>query len=185
MISERDVVVLVGSLRRASINLRLAKVLQAIAPTRLTLDIVPIGDLPLYNQDLDTEKPPSAWAAFRDRVRRSDAVLFVTPEYNRSLPAALKNALEVGSRPYGKSVWENKPGAVTGASPGLLGGSAAALHLRQILVSVNVAVLPQPEVYLSSADKFIDEAGLISSDATNAFLGNFLDAFGAWVDKLA
>lgn len=185
MFEERDVVVLVGSLRKASINLKLAKVLQAIAPAGLRLDILPIGDLPLYNQDLDTEAPPSTWVAFRDRVHRSDAVLFVTPEYNRSLPAALKNAVEVGSRPYGKSVWENKPGAVTGASPGLLGGSAAALHLRQVLVNVNVAVLPQPEVYLSGADKLIDEAGSFSNDGTKAFLGTFLSAFGAWIEKLA
>ena len=185
MTAERDVVVLVGSLRKASINLRLAKALQAIAPAGLRLDIVPIGDLPLYNQDLETETPPSPWVAFRDRVRGCDAVLFVTAEYNRSVPSVLKNALDVGSRPFGKGVWHNKPGAVTGASPGSLGGAAAALHLRQILAAVNVAVLPQPEVYLNGADKLFDEANMFSNDGTKAFLGSFLGAFETWIEKLA
>ena len=166
------------------ISLKVAKALQALAPRGLRLEIVPIGDLPLYNQDLDTAAPPAAWIAFRERIRACDAVLFVTPEYNRSLPAALKNALEVGSRPYGKSVWEAKPGAVASASPGALGGSAAALQLRQVLMNVNVQALPQPEVYLSGADKLFDASGALANEGTKAFLEGFLRDFQSWVDRL-
>lgn len=185
MSAVKDVVVLVGSLREASINRKVAQALQAIAPTGMRLEIVPIGELPLYNQDLDTPEPPRPWAAFRERIGACDAVLFVTPEYNRSIPAALKNALDVGSRPYGKGVWGAKPAAVVSASPGLLGGSAAALHLRQVLAGVNVSTLPQPEVYLSGADKLFDEAGALVNEATKAFLENFLRTFEAWLGKLA
>lgn len=117
----RDVAVIVGSLRKASINRMVANALAELAPAGLKLGIVEIGQLPLYNQDGDDD-PPAEWTAFRERVRAADSVLFVTPEYNRSVPAALKNALDVGSRPYGKSAWSGKPGAVVSASPGGIGG---------------------------------------------------------------
>ena len=129
----RDVAVFVGSLRKDSINRKVANALVGLVPPSLKLSIVEIGQLPLYNQDAD-EQPPAAWTAFRGRLRAADAVLFVTPEHNRSVPAALKNALDVGSRPYGHSVWNGKPGAVISASPGAIGGFGANHHLRQSLV---------------------------------------------------
>jgi chromate reductase len=113
----RDVAVIVGSLRKGSINRHVANALAELAPSAMKLNIIEIGQLPIYNQDGD-ENPPAAWTAFRDRIRAADAVLFVTPEHNRSVPAALKNALDIGSRPYGKSAWSGKPGAVVTASPG-------------------------------------------------------------------
>src|SRR5512143_2904061 len=122
MASDRNVAVLVGSLRKASFNRRVANALATLAPGSLRLEIVEIRDLPLYDQDLDDEsRPPAAWQSFRSRIKAADAVLFVTPEYNRSVPGVLKNAIDVGSRPYGKSVWCGKPGAVISVSPGAIG----------------------------------------------------------------
>src|SRR4029453_14567844 len=120
------------------------------------------------------EKPPQTWTAFRDRVRRADAVLFVTPEYNRSVPAPLKNAIDVGSRPYGSSVWGGKPGAVISPSPGAIGGFGANQHLRQSMVFLNVPMLQQPEAYISGVDKLLDEQGAIANESTKGFLGKFL-----------
>jgi chromate reductase len=144
-----NVCVLVGSLRKASLNGMLANTLISLAPSSLKLDIVEIGQLPLYNEDLETAAVPAPWTAFRQRVKAADAVLFVTPEYNRSVPAALKNALDVGSRPYGASVWDRKPGAIVSASPGAIGGFGANHHLRQSLVFLNVPTMQQPEAYLT------------------------------------
>src|SRR5512138_3676265 len=118
-----------------------ARALAALAPPQLALEIVEIRDLPLYDADLDGASPPAAWIAFRDRIRRADAVLFVTPEYNRSVPGALKNALDVGSRPYGQSAWDRKPGAVISVSPGAIGGFGANHHLRQSLVFLDMPAL--------------------------------------------
>ena len=134
--SPRDVAVLVGSLRKDSINRKVAAALRELAPASLKLEIIEIGHLPLYNRDQDA-KPPAEWAAFRQRIKGADAILFVTPEYNRSVPAPLKNAIDVGSRPYGQSAWNGKPGAVVSASPGAIGGFGANHHLRQSLVFLN------------------------------------------------
>src|SRR5450755_4680974 len=175
-----SVAVLVGSLRKDSINRKLAHALAALAPDTLKLKIVEIGELSLYNQDHDAT-PPAEWTAFRERILAADAILFVTPEYNRSVPAALKNALDVGSRPYGKSVWSGKPGAVVSASPGAIGAFGANHHLRQSLVFLNVPAMQQPEAYIGGADKLFDQSGQLSSDATGAFLRQFMDAFAAWV----
>lgn len=175
-----DVAVIVGSLRKDSINRKLAHALIEVAPSSLKLQIVEIGQLTLYNQD-DDPNPPAAWTAFRDRVRAADAVLFVTPEYNRSVPAPLKNALDVGSRPYGQSVWNGKPGAVISASPGAMGGFGANHHLRQSLVFLNVPAMQQPEAYLSGADKLFDASGKLSNDGTRAVLQKFMQAYAAWV----
>src|ERR1700710_2661109 len=125
-----NVCVLVGSLRKASFNRMLANALISLAPSSLQLDIVEIGQLPLYNEDLDTNSPPAPWTNFRQRVKAADAVLFVTPEYNRSVPAVLKNALDVGSRPYGSSVWDGKPGAVVSVSPRAPRGGGGPPHHR-------------------------------------------------------
>jgi chromate reductase len=176
----RDVAVFVGSLRKDSINRKVANALVGLAPPSLKLSIVDIGQLPLYNQDAD-EQPPAAWTAFRERLRAADAVLFVTPEHNRSVPAALKNALDVGSRPYGHSVWNGKPGAVISASPGAIGGFGANHHLRQSLVFLNVPAMQQPEAYLGGADKLFDANGSLTNDRTRSFLQQFMQAYAAWV----
>ena len=176
----RDVAVIVGSLRKDSINRKVANALVELAPAALRLSIVEIGQLPFYNQDLETDPPPAPWTAFRQRIKAADAVLFVTPEYNRSLPAALKNALDVGSRPYGASVWDRKPGAIVSSSPGAIGGFGANHHLRQSLVFLNVPTIQQPEAYLSHADKLFDEQGKLVSDGTRKFLQEFMQAFSNW-----
>ena len=183
--SVRRVAVIVGSLRKDSYNRKMALALAALAPASLKLEIVEIGRLPLYDQDLDGEDPPAAWTAFRERVRSSDALLFVTPEYNRSVPGVLKNAIDVGSRPYGRSAWQGKPGAVVTVSPGALGGFGANHHLRQSLVFLDVPTMQQPEAYLGGAATLFDAQGRIAADATREFSKKFVDAFAAWVEKHA
>jgi chromate reductase len=155
MDAARDVAVFIGSLRKDSINRKVANALVELAPPLLKLSVIEIGQLPLYNQDGD-ENPPAEWTAFRERVKTVDAVLFVTPEHNRSVPAAMKNALDIGSRPYGQSVWNGKPGAVVSASPGAIGGFGANQHLRQSLVFLNVPTMQQPEAYIGGADKLFN-----------------------------
>jgi len=174
------VATLVGSLRRDSINRKVALALAELAPPSLKLEIVEIGALPLYNADLDVT-PPAPWTEFRARIAAANAVLFVTPEYNRSVPAPLKNALDVGSRPYGHSAWKGKPGAVVSASPGAIGGFGANHHLRQSLVFLDVPALPQPEVYLSAADKLFGADGRLANDSTRSFLVQFLQRFALFI----
>ncbi|HEX4952833.1 MAG TPA: NAD(P)H-dependent oxidoreductase [Thermoanaerobaculia bacterium] len=184
MPEQRDVAVIVGSLRKDSLNRRMAHALAAVAPEALRLEIVEIRDLPLYDQDLDTD-PPAPWVTFRERLRRADAVLFVTPEYNRSMPGALKNALDVGSRPPGQSGWKGKPGAVMTVSPGALGGFGANHHLRQTLVALNVPTMPHPEAYVGQAGDLFDADGKITSDRIRDLTVRFMAAFGAWVEANA
>jgi chromate reductase, NAD(P)H dehydrogenase (quinone) len=179
----RNVAVLVGSLRKESLNRRMAHALSELATQDLKLDIVEIGGLPLYNQDLDAS-PPQPWREFRDRIRAADAALFVTPEYNRSIPAPLKNAIDVGSRPYGSSVWDGKPGAVVSVSPSAIGGFGANHHLRQCFVFLNVPVMQQPEAYIGGADKLF-EGGKLVNDSTRQYLTRFLQAFAAWIEHNA
>jgi chromate reductase len=176
----RDVVVLVGSLRKESLNRKMAMALQAIAPPSLKLAIVEIGDLPLYNQDLDATPAPAS-VAFKQRVRKADAVLFVTPEYNRSVPGALKNAIDVGSRPKAESAWEGKPCAVISVSPGAIGGFGANQHLRQSFVFLNMPAMQQPEAYIGGADKLFGAQGQLTNDSTRAFLDKFRAAFATWI----
>jgi chromate reductase, NAD(P)H dehydrogenase (quinone) len=183
MASPIDVVALVGSLRRGSFTRRLVRALSTVAPAGLHLEIVSIGELPLYNQDLE-EKPPQPWVEFRDRVRRAGAVLFATPEYNRSVPGALKNAIDVGSRPHGKSVWNNKPAAVISNSPGAIGAFGANHHLRQSLVYLNMQTLAQPEAYLGGIDKLVDENGQFTKDETRKFCATFMSEFERWINRL-
>ncbi len=175
-----DVAVMVGSLRRDSINRKVANALVELAPDALKLTIIEIGNLPIYNQDVD-ESPPAAWTQFRERIRSVDAVLFVTPEHNRSVPAALKNAIDIASRPYGKSAWSGKPGAVVSASPGSIGGFGANHHLRQSLVFLNIPAMAQPEAYLGGADKLFDAHGKLANEGTRIFLHDFMRAFEAWI----
>jgi chromate reductase len=180
----KDIAVFVGSLRKDSLNRKMAHALAEIAPASLALQVVEIGQLPLYNADRDDgEQPPAAWGAFRRRVRAADAVLFVTPEYNRSVPGALKNALDVGSRPLGANAWRGKPGAVVSVSPGAIGAFGANHHLRQSLVFLDMPTLQQPEMYVGGAGSLFDADGGIATDKTRAFLQGFVTAFTAWVEK--
>ena len=181
MDTTRDVAVLVGSLRKDAFSRKTANVLIDLAPKSLNLEIVEIGQLPLYNQD-DEESPPAAWTAFRERVRAADAVLFVTPEYNRSVPAALKNALDVASRPYGQSAWDGKPGAVVSVSPGAIGGFGANHHLRQSLVFLNVATMQQPEAYIGGAASLFAADGKLTNQGTSEFQSKFMQSFAAWIE---
>ncbi len=180
MIAVRDIAVFVGSLRKESLNRKLAKALAELAPSSLKLEIVEIGQLPLYNQDFD-EDPSSVYVEFRARVRAADGVLFITPEYNRSVPGALKNALDVASRPYGQSAWNGKPGAVISASPGAIGGFGANHHLRQSLVFLNVPAMQQPEAYIGGADKLFDASGKLANEGTRKSLQQFIEAFANWI----
>ena len=179
-----DVAVLVGSLRKESLNRKVAVALARMAPPSLHLEIVEIGNLPLFNQD-EEANPPRASAAFKARIARADAVLFVTPEYNRSVPGVLKNAIDVASRPYGKSAWDGKPCAVISVSQGAIGGFGANHHLRQSLVFLDMPTLQQPEAYIGGAGDLFDAQGNIAKEATRAFLQKFLDAFAAWIERAA
>jgi len=179
-----NVCVLVGSLRKASLNGMLANALMSLAPSSMKLEIAEIGQLPFFNQDLETDSSPAQWTAFRQRVMAADAVLFVTPEYNRSMPAVLKNALDVGSRPYGSSVWDRKPGAIVSGSPSAIGAFGANHHLRQSLVFLNVPTMQQPEAYVGHVDKLFDEHGKFVSDSTQKFLQGFMQAFAKWVETI-
>ena len=162
-----------------------ANVAAALAPASLELKQVEIGDLPFYNEDLENANAPAPWASFRQAIKNSDALLFVTPEYNRSVPAVLKNAIDVGSRPYGKGVFGGKPGAIISVSPGAIGGFGANHHLRQSLVFVDVPTMPQPEAYIGGASKLFDPAGNLTNDGTKEFLQKFMNAFASWVEKHA
>lgn len=183
MASQRDIAVIVGSLRKESFSRKAANALIGLAPASLKLAIVEIGNLPLYNQDLETAAPPAEWTAFRDHIRPVQGVIFVTPEYNRSVPGVLKNALDVGSRPYGKSVWDKKPAAIVSVSPGALGAFGANHHLRQSLVFLNMPPLQMPEAYVGGADKLFDAQGKLVNDSTREFLSKFMQAYATWVEK--
>jgi chromate reductase len=182
MTASYDVVAIVGSLRRESFTRRLVRSFMRVAPAALQIEIVEIRDLQLYDQDLEAA-PPAAWAGFRARVKRADAVLFATPEYNRSVPGLLKNAIDVGSRPYGQSAWSGKPAAVVSVSPGALGAFGANHHLRQSLVFLDMPTMQQPEAYIGHADKLFDDAGEFINPGTREFAQKFLAAFAAWIER--
>ena len=184
MAQVRDVAVLVGSLRKESYSRKLALAFSRLVPPGLSLSIVELRELSMYDQDLD-EAPPAPWLAFRERIRRADAVLFVTPEYNRSVPAVLKNAIDIGSRPYGKSAWDGKPCAVISVSPGALGGFGANHHLRQSLVFLNMPVLQAPEAYVGNVATLLNERGELTNDGTRAFLTKVGQAFATFVERNA
>ena len=178
----RKVAVIVGSIRQGAFSRKLALALAKLAPDTLSLEIVEIGAMPFYDQDGETTAP-AAWLEFRAAVKAADAVLFVTPEYNRSVPGVLKNAIDVGSRPYGQSVWDGKPGAVVSNSPGAIGGFGANHHLRQSLVFLNVPVLQQPEAYIGAVHKLFDDDGAITVEATSTLLAGFMTTFAAWIER--
>lgn len=177
--------VLLGSLRQGSYSSQLARALAQAASPSLQFTSIEIGDLPLYNQDLETDAPPAAWTRFRQQVAAVDALLFVTPEYNRTVPAALKNAVDVGSRPWGQSIWNDKPALVVGQSPGALGGIAASQHLRLSLAALNVPVLGQPEAYVSNVASLFDAQGELNNEQTREYCVQLMLAFETWARRLS
>jgi chromate reductase len=177
-----DVVSVIGSLRRDSYTRRFVQALMPLAPDSLRIDIEEIGGLPHFNEDLESA-PPSEWRKFRERIQRADAVLFATPEYNRSVPGVLKNAIDVGSRPYGQSVWAGKPAAVASVSISALGAFGANHHLRQSLVFLDMPTLQQPEVYIGNVTQLMDASGQITSASVRDFCSSFLLAFESMVRR--
>ncbi len=182
MTQVRNVAVIVGSLRKDSVSRKLAKAFGALTPN-LKFNIVEIGDLPHFDQDLESD-PPAQWVRFRQEIADADAVLFVTPEYNRSVPGVLKNAIDVGSRPYGSSVWNGKPGAVISQSPGAIGGFGSNHHLRQSLVFLNVPLLSQ-EAYLGNSFALFDENGELINESKGEFLRAYGVQFSAWIETIS
>ena len=180
--TQKKIAVVVGSLRKESWNRKIAKELMRLAPEDLKLEIVEIGDLPHYNEDLENETPPQAWTDFRSSIKASDGVIFVTPEYNRTIPGVLKNAIDVGSRPYGSSVWQGKPGAAVSASPGAIGAFGANHVLRQSMVFLGLPMLPH-EAYIGGVTKLFDENGVLA-ESTAKFLGDLMSQYKTWVERL-
>lgn len=180
----RTVAIILGSLRKESLNRKVVDALVAEAPASLNFKYVEIGDLPFFNQDLEAA-PPAQWMRFREDIKGADAVLFATPEYNRSVPGVLKNAIDIGSRPYGQSVFNGKPAAVISASMGAIGGFGANHHLRQSLMFLNMPTLQQPEAYIGGAQNLFDSDGKLTNDGTRKFLATFAQAFATWVEQTA
>jgi len=179
----KKIAIISGSIRKEGYSTQLAKAVQSLFPEGYETEIVEIGHLPLYNQDFDAETQPESYTAFRKKMGEKDAVLFITPEHNRTIPAALKNALDVGSRPYGQSVWDGKPAAIISNSPGLLGAFGANHHLRQVLTFLNMPILQQPEAYLSRINELLDGDGGFKSENTLKFAQSFVDAFLEHIDR--
>src|SRR6266702_931134 len=182
MVTPYNIVVIVGSLRKQSFTLKIANALTKLAPGALKLDVVTLHDLSFFNQDLEAN-PPADWLAFRDKLQKSNGVLFVTPEYNRSIPGVLKNAIDVGSRPYGKSWFLGKPVGIVSNSPGALGGVSAAKHLQNILPGISGPILGQPEIYLNGVGDAFDDKGHLTKEALQKVLQQYLDAFAAFVER--
>ena len=177
------IAVLIGSLRKGSFNRKTALNMMRLAPDNLEMEIVKIGQLPMYNEDLETENPPKEWVDFREKIKSFDGVFLFTPEYNRSVPAVLKNALDVGSRPPGRSVWNGKPTAVSSASGSGISGAIANHTLRQSLLFLNMPVMQQPEIYLGHADKLFDENGKVV-EASEGFFKKVIESYAEWVNKI-
>lgn len=173
----------VGSLRKESINRKLANAVIKLGPPDFNFKELRIGDLPLYNQDQDNAQAPEV-QRFKSELRAVDAVIFFTPEYNRSVPGVLKNALDNASRPYGQSAWAGKPAGILGASIGSIGTAVSQLHLRTILAYLDMPTLGQPEAYLHVKEGFFDEAGNIANAETRKFLHGWMDKYAMWVKKL-
>lgn len=178
------IAILVGSLRKESYSKKLAHNIMKLFPEHDEVEIVPIDQLPFYNQDFDDEgNVPESYTVFREKIKTMDAVLFITPEYNRSVPAVLKNAIDVGSRPKRDNVWSKKPAAIISQSPGNLSGFGANHHLRQPLVSLNMPVMQQPEAYIAHSAELFDENGEITNEGTVEFLQKIVNAFVKLIDR--
>jgi chromate reductase len=176
------IVTIAGSLRKESFSLKIANTLAKLAPASLKLDVMTPAGISNFSQDLEAT-PPADWLAFREKLQKSDGVLFVTPEYNRSIPGVLKNAIDVGSRPYGKSSFLGKPIGIVSNSPGPLGGVNAAKHLQHILPGISGPILGQPETYLNAVGDAFDDKGQCTKEALQKVLQQYIDAFAAFVEK--
>ena len=182
MATPHNVVIIAGSLRKESFTLKIANALAKLAPDTLKPEVVTLNDISFFNQDLEAN-PPADWLAFREKLQKSNGVLIVTPEYNRSIPGVLKNAIDVGSRPYGKSSFLGKPIGIVGNSPGPLGGVNAAKHLQNIMPGISGPIMGQPETYLNGVGDAFDDKGQLSKESLQKVLQQFIDAFAAFVDK--
>jgi chromate reductase len=182
MATPYNVVVIAGSLRKESFSLKIANALAKLAPATLKPDVVTLHDISFFNQDLEAA-PPADWVAFREKLQKSNGVLFVTPEYNRSVPGVLKNAIDVGSRPYGKSSFLGKPIGIVSNSPGALGGVSAAKHLQNILPGISGPIMGQPEIYLNGVGDAFDDKGNLTKEPVQKVLQQYIDAFAVFVEK--
>lgn len=178
------IAVIVGSLRKESFNLKTAKAMMDMAPDSLEMNLLDISGLPWFNEDLE-DNPPKEWETLRENIRKADGLLFLTPEYNRSVPGVMKNALDIGSRPYGENSWDGKPAAIVSVSIGDISGFGANHHLRQSLTFVNVPTMAQPEAYIGGASALFDDKGNLIDDSTKDFLNDYLAAFEKWVHTIA
>jgi NAD(P)H-dependent FMN reductase len=178
------IAVVVGSLRQGSFNKQLARAVESLAPADFSFEHLDIGGLPLYSQDYDSDYPEVA-VEFKKKIAEANGLLFVTPEYNRSIPGVLKNAIDWGSRPWGHSVWGGKPGAIIGTSVGAIGTAIAQSHLRGVCAYLDIALLGQPEMFVKHDESRIDASGNITNDDTRKFLQNFVDKYVAWVKHYA
>lgn len=182
MSSPHHVLVIVGSLRKESFSLKIANALARLAPSTLKLEVVTPHGISFFNQDLEAN-PPADWLAFREKIQKSDGVIFVTPEYNRAIPGVLKNAIDVASRPYGKSSFIGKPTGIVSNSPGPLGGVNAAKSLQNILPGISGTIMGQPETYLNAVGDAFDEKGNLTKESLQKVLQQYIDAFAAFVQK--
>lgn len=180
--SKKTIGVIVGSLRKESFNRSIANYVTSVIPKEYEVKFIDISDIDMFNQDLE-ETPPASWTRLREDVKSSDAYLFFTPEYNRSVPAVLKNALDVASRPYGQNVWASKPAGIVSVSMGGISGFGANHHLRQSLTFLDVYPLQQPEAYIGNVMELLDEKGVLVNENTKNFLNSYVDAFTAWIEK--
>jgi chromate reductase len=182
MANPYNIVVIVGSIRKESFTLKIANALAKMAPASIKLDVTTLHGISFFNQDLEAT-PPADWLAFREKLQKSNGVLFVTPEYNRSIPGVLKNAIDVGSRPYGKSSFLGKPTGIVSNSPGPLGGVSAAKHLQNILPGISGPIMGQPEIYLNAVGDAFDERGQCSKETMQKVLQQYIDAYATFVEK--
>jgi len=173
--------ILVGSLRKASLTLKMAQYIQGENLPDLDFEIIDLSRLPIYNEDLETEEPPQSWQEFRKHIKNKDAILFITPEYNRSVPAVLKNAIDVGSAPHGHNAFEGKPAGIISLSPGKMGAFGANHHLRQSLVFLDMPVMQQPEAYIGNSETIFDTDNRLVTESTRTFISQFIIAFAGWI----
>lgn len=179
-----NIITIVGSLRKESFNKKLMLALDKLNHPNIKFNIFKIDDIPLFNQDHETNLPPVV-KDLKDKVISADGILFVTPEYNRSVPGVLKNVIDWGTRPFGKNAWKDKPTGIVGTSPGVIGTAVAQAHLRSIMLALGAEVMGLPEVYINFKEGLIDESGNITDDKTKKFLQEFLDKFGKWIANRA
>jgi chromate reductase len=182
MATTHNIAVIVGSLRKESYTLKVAKALAKLAPDTLKLNLITLHDISFFNQDLEAN-PPADWLAFREKLHHASGVLFVTPEYNRSIPGVLKNAIDVGSRPYGKSSFLGRPVGIVSNSPGVLGGVNAAMNLKQLLPGIVGPIMGQPEIYLTGVGDAFDEHGELIKESLQNVLKQYIDAYAAFVGR--